>query len=60
MKLAVLILAAMLLSGCAMNPIVSDYCRVFRPILIANADVLSDETAQQILAANKTWARLCK
>ena len=48
------------MSGCATVPAVSDYCRAFTPILIDKADVLSDETAKQILAADETWKRLCK
>ena len=49
----------MILSGCATVPAVSDYCRAFTPIYVNKADVLSDETAKQILAADETWAKLC-
>lgn len=48
------------ISGCATNPIVSDYCRAFTPITVVPGDTLTDETAKQILAADETWKKLCR
>jgi hypothetical protein len=31
-----------------------------RPIYVAEADVLTDGTARQVLAHNRTWAALCR
>lgn len=53
---------ALLMSGCACLPKLSsyDYCATARPVMISKSDVLTDETAKQILAGNKTWAKLCR
>lgn len=48
-----------LLVSCTMTGRDREYCKVSRPILISQADVLTDETARDILAHNLTGKRLC-
>ena len=57
-----------LLIGCAMSgratktaPVAPDICSPWRPIYLtkAEAKMLSDESARQILAHNQTGERLC-
>ena len=48
-----------LLTGCATDGIATSGCEWTRPILVGDADVLTDETARQILAHNETGARIC-
>ena len=38
----------------------SDYCTLYKPILVSKQDVLTDGTVDQILRANETWERVCK
>jgi hypothetical protein len=40
--------------------VTSEFCAIADPITVAQADVLSDQTARQVLAHNETWARLCR
>lgn len=37
-----------------------DDCSWARPILVADEDVLSEETARDILVHNEVWERLCE
>lgn len=37
-----------------------DYCLISKPILVSRQDVLTKMTAQQILSANETFAKLCR
>ncbi|QCN96677.1 hypothetical protein D3093_15165 (plasmid) [Azospirillum argentinense] len=50
---------AALLSGCATSGPATDGCVAWRPIYISRSDVLTDGTAEQIMAHNLTGARLC-
>lgn len=46
--------------GCAsVGPVSSDYCTLFKPILVSEEDVLTDATVEQILAANEKWLEIC-
>lgn len=36
-----------------------EFCDIAAPIYIGRQDVLTDKTADQILALNETWKRLC-
>lgn len=57
---AIAMIAMLAISGCSMFATKHhDYCAAYRPILISKQDTLTDGTAQQILAANKTWSQLC-
>lgn len=55
-----LLAGLILLPSCATSGLVTDPCSVLRPILVSQQDTLSRETAQQILANNLTWERLCQ
>ena len=58
-KLAVCLLLTCI-SGCATNSRVIDTsCAWTRPIMVSRQDVLTDDTARQILSYNETWERLC-
>lgn len=47
------------LAGCATNSVVpSDPCGPFRPIYVGKADVLTEQTARDLLAHNRTGAAL--
>jgi hypothetical protein len=48
---------AILLTSCAGTG--GEGCDAWRPILVGAPDVLSPETARQILAHNRTGRRLC-
>ena len=53
---------ALLLSSCATNGRVTEAvsgCAWARPILVSKADVLTDQTARQILAHNEAGRALC-
>lgn len=50
------------LAGCATTghiPPASNGCEWAKPILVSPKDVLTDETAKQILAYDETGAKLC-
>ncbi|ALG72133.1 hypothetical protein VY88_02990 [Azospirillum thiophilum] len=50
-----------LLSGCATSGAGTEGgCAAFRPIYTSRADMLTDGTAEQLLAHNLTGARLCR
>lgn len=55
-----LLLASCVSAGRAVKPpVVDNGCAAFRPIYVSLDDVLTDGTAQQILAHNEVGARLC-
>ena len=56
---ATLIAAAMLLASCAGTGAGAEACGPWRPVLVSDADVLSEATARAILAHNRTGRRLC-
>ena len=59
MKSTALLLAILtLLPSCA-GPGGAPDCAAWRPVLVADADVLTPETARAILAHNLTGRRLC-
>jgi hypothetical protein len=62
MKLSAALLLLALLSGCAARSgyVTQDLCILTQPITISLADVLTDETAQQIEVNNWTWERVCE
>jgi hypothetical protein len=43
----------------ALASTVPDFCATAKPIYIGKNDVISDDTAQQILAHNLTGRKLC-
>lgn len=59
MKFAASILL-LLTASCARNGSADSFCVAARPILVADEDVLTDQTARDILAHNKTVERLCR
>ena len=49
-----------LLAACATNSAVpTDPCGPFRPIYVGKADVLTEQTARDLLAHNRTGRELC-
>ena len=49
-----------LLPACASDGRVTDpACAAWRPIYVSQADVLTPETARQVLAHNEAGARVC-
>jgi hypothetical protein len=59
-----------MLNGCVTQP-AREFCASFRPIIVhcdpescakcaPGLDCITDRTAQQIVAANNTWKRLCR
>lgn len=57
--MSALCLMATLSLGCAKSGSDS-FCAVAKPVWIADADVLTDVTARQVLEHNETWERLCR
>lgn len=45
-------------SACSSGPVTS-YCAVAVPLYVSRDDVLTDETARQIVTHNETWKALC-
>jgi len=45
----------LLLSGCASG----NFCSIARPLTVSKSDVLTRETANQIVAQNETGEKLC-
>ena len=39
--------------------VVLDGCSWVRPVYLSTEDVLTDETARQVLVLNETWERVC-
>ncbi len=53
-------LALVLLTGCASNGVGTEgACAAFRPVYVSRADALTEGTAEQLLAHNRTGATLC-
>lgn len=56
--------SCLLLTACAGTGRVTEVadagCYWARPIYVSRGDVLTDETARQVLAHNETWARRCR
>ena len=52
------LIAVMLLSGCTGG--VNNYCLIAAPIYLDEIDIITDETAKQILIHNETGEALCK
>lgn len=53
-------LALALLTGCAISGARTEgVCAAFRPVYVSRADALTDGTAEQILAHNRTGVVLC-
>lgn len=49
-----------LLTGCAASgPVQTDPCGPWRPIYVGRDDVLTPQTARELLAHNRTGAELC-
>lgn len=56
-------IACLLLTACATSgpaTVVDAGCYWTRPIYIGREDVLTDETARQILVHNETWELRCR
>lgn len=53
-------LMLMFVSACKSGPAIDMSCAWVRPIMISRQDVLTDETARQILTLNETWQSLCQ
>ena len=62
MKSLLLVITALFLAGCAAPAVkVTDTsCLWVRPIYIGKEDVLTTETASEILAHNDKWKENCK
>ena len=61
MRSSVILLSLVLLTGCVTRGgTVTDYCLVAKPIMISGGDMMTDETAAEILRHNETWERLCE
>lgn len=52
-------MALPLLSCCATGPVTTDGCGWAKPIYISKDDVLTDGTAKQILAHDRTGKSIC-
>ena len=52
-------LAAILASGCAATGPATDACALFSPVYTSREDVLTRETAAQILINNEAGAAIC-
>jgi hypothetical protein len=50
---------AMLAASCAGTGGGGEACAPWRPVLVSDADVLSEATARAILAHNRTGRRIC-
>ena len=60
------VLIALCVSGCSAGLSnlpsaegVVDGCSWVRPVYLSTEDVLTDETARQVLVLNETWERVC-
>ena len=42
-----------------LEEVVIDGCSWVRPVYLSTEDVLTDETARQVLVLNETWERVC-
>lgn len=59
-KTCALLASLTLLPGCEIAGLATDPCATLRPVIVSRSDVLTPETARQILAHNEAWARLCR
>ena len=61
------VLIALCVQGCSAGlsnlpsaqEVVIDGCSWVRPVYLSTEDVLTDETARQVLVLNETWERVC-
>ena len=61
------VLIALCVQGCSAGlsnlpsaqDVVVDGCSWVRPVYLSTEDVLTDETARQVLVLNETWERVC-
>lgn len=54
------LLATLSVSGCETSgPVTSGGCEWTKPIWLSRSDVLTDDTADQIIAHNETGSRIC-
>lgn len=58
MKLAFPFALALIIPACAPSPAPTE-CAWAQPILVSRDDVMTEETARQILTHNETGARVC-
>lgn len=58
-KSAAAFLVLALISACSTIGAGINHCSIFEPILISQDDVLTEETAEQILEHNLIWQNLC-
>lgn len=58
-RLWMMLILAPLLASCATVGPATDACAVFEPIYVSRLDVLTDQTAREILAHNELGAKLC-
>lgn len=49
----------MFASGCENLRVIDSACDWVRPIMISKDDVLTDDTARQILMLDEQWQRTC-
>lgn len=66
-SVSLMLLLTLLLASCATSSVATKpprapdpLCAALQPILVGNQDVLTDETARQILAYDQAYQRLCK
>ena len=61
------VLIALCVQGCSAGlsnlpsaqEVAVDGCSWVRPVYLSTEDVLTDETARQVLVLNETWERVC-
>jgi len=55
------IIAVLFLPGCShTNSVIDTACSWVQPIMVSREDVLTDDTARQILMLNEQWERTCE
>ena len=59
-KKASIALVSLLLTACATSGPATDGCEWTRYILVGRQDVLTEDTARQILAHNETREQICR
>ena len=58
--MSIVCLTLMSLSACSTSGAGIDICSIMEPILISKDDILTDETARQILVHNEFYSRVCQ